>query len=426
MHFRCLSFLFFTGLLVSGCSGSNDDPLPRPGDLDLSYNGDGKVVVAHQGNEVGRAADLQADGKLVIAGGAHAAAGDMAAMIVRLDAEGYPDSTFNGTGKLIFNPSSAQDQAFAVLVQADGRIVIAGEMYNGTGATLLVARFNEDGTPDTTFDSDGRVNVMVGGFATIARAIAQQADGKLVVAADVFNGSNSDFAVLRLKTDGSLDDDFGAGGLATTDFRDAHDQPFAIAVGADGVITVAGYSAGGFPSPHDAAVARFTSTGALDPAFDIDGKKIFSLGTGLSAFHDVVIQPDTRIVAVGDSIVGGLLSHTAVRFDSTGALDTGWGTAGVATYTAGTTHSSAFACALQADGKVLVAGYGYVGGREYFVLTRLSGSGMIDTEFGSAGQAFTEFGSGGECVRAVVIQNDDRIIAAGNSTSGFVAARYLP
>ena len=101
-------------------------------------------------------------------------------------------------------------------IQSDGKIVVAGDVDNGSNDDFAVARYNADGSLDTTFDGDGKVTTAIGTAEIDAYAVAIQADGKIVVAGDAYNGSDNDFAVVRYNADGSLDTTFDGDGKVTT------------------------------------------------------------------------------------------------------------------------------------------------------------------------------------------------------------------
>jgi len=137
---------------------------------------------------------------------------------------------------------SGNDESYAVAMQSDGKIVVAGYSFNGTNQDFAVMRFNADGTPDTSFDGDGAVTTPIAGGNDQAIAVAIQSDGKIVVAgfADVGGGDN-DFALVRYNTDGSLDLPFGSGGKVTTPILGTDDQARAVAIQDDGMIVLAGW-----------------------------------------------------------------------------------------------------------------------------------------------------------------------------------------
>jgi len=163
-------------------------------------------------------------------------------------APGDLDPSFGTGGKVItdftdmlFRPSS--DQAQELALQADGKIVLAGSSYNGAGGDFALARYNPDGSLDTTFGTNGTVTTDFGAdYEESATTFALQADGKIVVAGSSYNGTGDDFALARYNPDGSLDPTFGTDGIVTTDFSGDSDSANDLALQADGKIVVAGHA----------------------------------------------------------------------------------------------------------------------------------------------------------------------------------------
>jgi uncharacterized delta-60 repeat protein len=126
------------------------------------------------------------------------------------------DITFDGDGKVTTDfGSNLYDRANSIAIQSDGKIVVAGESSNGSNPDFALARYNSDGSLDTAFDGDGKVTTAVGSFDDYANSVAIQSDGKIVVAGSSYNGSNTHFALSRYNSDGSLDTTFDGDGKVT-------------------------------------------------------------------------------------------------------------------------------------------------------------------------------------------------------------------
>ena len=193
-----------------------------PGDLDLSFGGTGIVATlptlagtGFNGNDVLQ----QADGKLVVAGYRYNKKGIRNFAVVRYNSDGSLDSTFNGTGAVttvlsgLLKPS---DYGQSVIQQANGRLVVAGNSFNGANEDFGLVRYNQDGSLDVTFNETGIVTTSVGTGNDKCYSVIQQADGKLVVSGTSYTGSNPDFALVRYESDGSLDTSFGVNGKVVT------------------------------------------------------------------------------------------------------------------------------------------------------------------------------------------------------------------
>src|SRR5262249_55313112 len=209
-----------------------------------------------------------------------------------------------GDGKVITDFGSSYDNGFAVALQADGKIVAAGVSYQGvplfggTGFDFALARYNSDGSLDTTFDGDGKVTTPFGPNDG-ALAVATKTDGKIVSAGSSYqSGTSNDFAVVRYKSDGSLDTGFGAGGMVTTDFSGpSWDYGEKVAIQADGKIVVAGLTENAVVF-QQLTLARYESDGSLDSSFGVGGKIVISALGGASA---LAIQADGKIL-VGSTV----------------------------------------------------------------------------------------------------------------------------
>ena len=226
-------------IVVAGQGGANDIVVTRlnpDGSPDTGFDGDGTIGFDFGGDDYPSGVALQANGRLVVAG--HTSVGRNVAL-VRLDSNGSPDSSFDGDGRKTIDYASERDGASEVLVQPDQKIVVAG---SGTlGSDFVVTRLNPDGSPDTGFDGDGTIGVDFGAD-DFGNAAALQANGKIVVAGDT-SGAGDDVAIMRLQPGGSLDTTFSSDGKQTIDFPgDAYG--YATALQANGRILVAGEAAG--------------------------------------------------------------------------------------------------------------------------------------------------------------------------------------
>src|SRR3990172_470031 len=223
---------------------------------------------------------------------------------------GTLDSTFDGDGMTTTAiarttlTSPGADDARSVVIQADGRIVVAGSSIVGTANNdFALVRYNADGTLDATFDGDGKVTTAIGTDTDQANSVAVQADGKIVVAGYSNNGSNHDFALARHNADGSLDTTFDGDGKVTTAIGMFSDYAYSLALQADGKIVAAGQF---FDSVtvRQVALARYNADGSLDSTFDGDGKVTTAIGTDTDSANSVVVQADGRIVVAGSSYNG--------------------------------------------------------------------------------------------------------------------------
>ena len=320
------------------------------------------------------------------------------------------DVTFSGDGRQITD-FGGSDGATAVAVQADGKIVVAGS----SAGDFALARYGADGTPDASFSGDGFVTTDLGGTDG-GQDVAVQADGKIVVA----GSSGGNFALARYSAGGVLDTSFSGDGLQTTDFG-AADGGTAMAVQADGRIVVGGNSGGNF------ALARYDANGGLDTSFSGDGKQTTDFG-GFDSSNDVAIGADGAIVAVGTHAFGDLraANFALARYSAGGAL------VSVQTTDFGhsqSTYDSGEGVAIQADGHIVVVGYGQeqdqFGG--YYPrdlqLARYDVSGALDSTFSDDGRLATSFGAD-SLGYGVALEGNGRIVAIGKAAGAFTLARF--
>jgi uncharacterized delta-60 repeat protein len=424
-----------------------DRTLPSVGGLDLGFNATGKQTIDFGNDDQANAVAIQSDGKIVMAGSWDGGLADFA--VVRLNPDGSLDHTFGnstlkggGLANYTFGTGTfgGVEKARAVAIQSDGKIVVAGYTdANGSASNpnnFAVLRLNPDGSLDTTFNGTGKQTIDFNADDQ-ANAVAIQPDGKIVLAGS-WDGGAADFALVRLNANGSLDTSFGnttlkGGGLANYTFGTGLfggvEKARAVAIQPNGKIVVTGYTdAGGSTSnPNNFAVLRVNSDGSLDTTFNGTGKQTIDFGNDDQA-NSVAIQPDGKIVLAG-SWDGGHADFALVRLNANGSLDTSFGNTtlkggGLANYTFGTflaTVEKASAVALQADGKIVVAGYTDAGGSRSnpnnFAVLRVNPDGSLDTTFNRSGEQ--TFGLGGnDQANALAIQPDGKIVLAGFTGAG--------
>jgi uncharacterized delta-60 repeat protein len=288
-------------IVVAGRSfnGSNDDfAVVRynvDGTLDTGFGTGGKVTTNFAGgsSDTGLSVAVQNDGRILVAGYS-----DARIALARYNADGTLDPNFNGMGKVTTDIGSGPDITFSVVVQNDGKIVAAGFSDNGNWDFAIV-RYNANGSLDTSFNGTGKVRTPIGSGTDYGNDVALQDDGKIIVAGWSSNGSNDDFAVVRYNPNGSLDTTFGGTGKVTTNFGNANDTGYSVEVQDDGKILVAGLSE--TPDNADFALVRYNTNGSVDMGFGTGGKVITNLGSSRDYGSSVALQGDGKIVVAGAS-----------------------------------------------------------------------------------------------------------------------------
>ncbi|MGH9136915.1 MAG: Ig-like domain-containing protein [Acidimicrobiales bacterium] len=401
------------------------DTAPTPGSLDLSFDGDGKVITPVGSAGQGSAMAIQPDGRIVVAGFSEQGPTGRDFVVVRYNPDGSLDATWGGDGVVAtpVGPGVDRDEAYAVALQPDGRIVVAGETWTGSITHAALARYNPDGTLDDTFGGDGTVVLSIG-TRSVARAVRVLADGRIVVAGgatELAGGVGLWLAVAGLNPDGTLDAGFAGGGAVITTVGN-QSVAHAMVIQPDGSIVVAGRVS--FFNTTLFVVARYGSDGVPDSSFgggDGHVETSFGVGSSGSAPHDIAtavdLHPDGRIVVAGFSSLASRFQMAVVRYRTDGSLDPAWDGDGIVTTPVGTL-SQAFGVTVASDGRALAAGETNTGGNVDIGLVRYSEDGSLDAGFGSGGVVTTDVGSGRNGARAVGVQDDGRILVAGDSRDG--------
>ena len=385
-------------------------------------------------------------GNFVLAGDWGVESGLSKFAAARFTSGGVPDTTFGSNGVLLAELSDAAAQAHAVAIQPDGKMVVAGQAAyftnNSQAYSFALARLNPDGSLDDSFGSNGKVTTPLNS-AEVANAVAMESDGK-IVAAGSLAGGGSDFVLARYNADGSLDTSFGSGGTTAVPVGYGSDDPDAVQIQSDGKIVVAG-SAEDSTSHEQFAVARFNTNGVLDTSFGSSGIVITTFGSppSVAEAYGAGIQPDGKIVAVGLAIATSGSSVTsdmaAARYNTNGALDFSFGSLGrTQANVGGSTLDVGYAMAIQPDGKIIVAGGAGIGDlpgpadywghvNAFVALARFDTNGAPDTTFGNNGTVVSEVGAYSDFAMSLALQPDGKIVIAGASQNGnykWFAQRY--
>lgn len=393
------------------------------GILDTTFgtNIDGKVQTKIGALEACvRGLAIQSDGKIVAAGYSSDDGIQYVFALARYNTDGTLDATFATKGTVTTAIGSTDDKAYAVALQPDGKIVAAGYSTVAGQKVFALARYNTDGTLDTSFDGDGIVTNTGSGRIY---ALAIQSDGKIIAA----GGGTVGFELARYNTDGSLDTSFDGDGIVTTAINGG---AYAVAIQPDGRIVAAGDDWANVPTYSSVAVARYNTDGSPDTGFGANGTVATAFGTADAWANAIALQQDGKIVAGGYGDAGGGVPGSALlRYNTNGSLDTSFDGDGIST--TDSWGQGIEALAIQADGKVVAAGAEYVG-YYLFALARHNTDGSLDTSFGTDGVVTTNVSSNSSSsdseAYAVAIQPDGKIVAAGSGNmsggGGFMLARY--
>jgi uncharacterized delta-60 repeat protein len=318
--------------------------------LDSSFGVHGIARSHLPGNERALDLALQPDGKLVVAGNTSPS---QHITLVRFNSDGTLDTSF-GNGGVTGTNFGTFSFASAVAIRPDGKIV-AGGAIAGSNTSFALVQLNPDGSLDSSFAIGGRQVLDLGAFEEVADVVLQP-DGKVVLAGYIrYPGGHSDLLLARYQLNGSLDTSFGTGGIVTTSVR-AIDQMYALALQPDGKLVGAGFTreSGG---PRDYVLVRYATDGTLDSGFGTGG--IVTGGTGgvFIEGHDLFIQPDGKIV-VGGRSSGSRKDFALARHLGDGSLDPDFGNNGIAYDHFGYGRGGSLeGLALQPDGKIVATGW---------------------------------------------------------------------
>lgn len=416
---RVVAALSIAGILATPAFAAD-------GDLDPTFGKGGKVVTnLGYPAQAGTAMALYPDGRIVVAGFTFDNTANIDFAVARYLPDGSLDPTFGSGGFVATDFFGGEDLPRGVAIQPDLRIVVAGSATQGFNRDFALARYNVDGTLDSSFDGDGKLTTDFfgpSGNGDIASAVAIQPDEKIVIA-----GS----ALVRYSASGALDTTFGAGGFVGTTVFGEGFGALALALQPDRKIVVAGaFAQTGSPTSDDWLLARYDSEGKPDATFGSAGSvKTDFFGKGDSA-RALLLRPDGRIVAAGTaghpSAPGAVFA--VARYLEDGTLDPTFDGDGRQTSDLDGFDEVAFSVAAQSDGKIVLGGYS--ANPDFtldFALVRYNANGSEDTSFGSLGRVRTDFFGGSDGASSIAVQPDDKIVAAGSADFGgfFALARYL-
>lgn len=440
-HTRTFAFM----AIMLGAVMTPDLAQAAPGDLDPTFGVGGRVTTdLRRTTDLANAVAVQPDGKLVVIGETYDN-NDFSGedfVVARYNTDGTLDRTFGSRGRVRTDFPGLAAVPSSVVIQSDGKIVVAGgafPLFTFAG-DFKVVRYNRDGSLDTSFGDGGIVTTTFPGDGSYAFAVALQADGKIIAAGTDFvdfnpgDMSDTDFALARYNPDGTPDTTFGTGGQVTTDFLGKEDDAFSVLIQPDGKIVAVG-SANDPVNFYNFAAVRYLSNGTIDTTFGTAGKVTTDFrGGGFDRAHSAALQSDGSIVAAGFAIaVSGASENFAVaRYNSSGVLDATFSGDGKTQIDFGSCCQAAHQVLVQNDGKIVVVGFPDSESSDSdFVLARLDSAGALDPTFGIGGKVRTSFGNLNGGSLGAALQADGKIVAVGFQAAfskfgvDFALARYL-
>ncbi|MFM8871303.1 MAG: hypothetical protein ACKOFD_06960, partial [Actinomycetota bacterium] len=326
------------------------------GTLDSSFGTGGKVrPTLTTGSDVLRGVALQSDGKIVVVGNTQPVSNTYQFTVGRLNSDGTFDTTFDSDG--LANLGAVDSYAFAVAIQPDQKIVVAGKAKANIADTtydLVLARFESNGALDSTFGTSGVVTTQLSSSDETPASVLVQSDGKIVVAAYGGPSSSVDSYVLRYTSSGVLDTSFSSDGIEPDSLGSGSHYARGLTIQGDGKLLVVGQTYVG--SVPDSFVARYNTTGTPDSTFGTSGISVFAFSGDWENTNGVVHQPDGKINLFG-SVNKASSNHGFIaRLLADGSVDPSFGCSGLETRLEGT--STIFSDGeLLSGGQIVVGGY---------------------------------------------------------------------
>lgn len=391
------------------------------GVLDNNFDADG-IMEWDVGGLSTRGHDVlvQPDGKILACGWASTATSP-AMFINRMWPDGSPDNDFGVLGQSVLILNGLVLQCYAMALQDDGKIIVVGGVNNGQIGQIVIRLNANDGFADPTFGTNG-YTIIPYTNSSFLYDVAIQSDGK-IVAVGLTSESDIDITVVRLNSDGSMDNSFSFDGKVQTDVANS-DWAQGIALDPNGKIIIAGSADHGGGNVNSLLI-RYNNDGSLDDTFGSNGIAETSLSNTVDEFHNVTIDGEGSIYACGN-LQDGDRNMVVAKFHSDGSLDNSFSFDGIVDVDFNNADDRAWDILIQPDSKILVAGSANISGDDFLAMLRLNQNGLSDLTFGNTGTVITPNGTSDEW-RAVELQDDLKIVVAGMTSTGLlrtIVARY--
>ena len=385
----------------------------QDGALDPSF-GEGGIVVTDFGETVDRALGtaIQPDGRIIAVGMSGPSETEFSIAVARYLSDGSLDPDFGSEGKVISNLTANGDLARRVVIQPDGKFVVAGCAEHYSGPRFVVVRYMPDGTMDPEFNGTGwRITSFTG--PSQVNGLALLPDGRILAIGSCASMPVNSFAAARYTTDGEPDPSFGIEGKVLTLVGTGTSVATGLALLPDGRFLICGYAM--VTGEYQAVLVRYLPDGDLDDSFGTGGMVM----TSLTDFHDVsmAVRPlsDERFLVVS----GAGLNRSVSCFLENGTLDPGFGTGGVVLTDLGCA-AGYLDIATQADGRILICSHTVVADIGRAAIARYMPDGTLDPSFGLNGLVTTGYALG-NYANALAIQEEGMVVAVGEVNAGLPA-----
>lgn len=327
--------------------------------------------------------------------------------------DGSFDTTFDTDGQLVTDVNGNWDSCIDILVQSDDKIIAVGT----SGNDLAVIRYDVDGNLDATFGTAGIKLISIAGSPYATKGILQS-DEKIIIFGSLTSASPSELFLVRLNSDGNIDNTFGNNGIVQTNIGNDSQSAGGLKIQSDGKIIISGTTENYSPWNSDILLMRFNNDGSPDNTFADNGQLIINIdevegNPTLDYGIEILLQPGGKIIVIGNTDISGS-KLVLIRLNSDGLVDTTFGTSGYVFDFFNTTYDLFTCAALQDDNKIIVGGESSYGGNNAFALIRFEANGAIDNSFGTSGKVMNTVDNFSAYAKDIVIQNDGKIVLVGS------------
>lgn len=345
--------------------------------------------------------------------------------VAKIKVDGSYDTNFNGTGWVSIDIEGKDQFARSLALQPDGKIVVAGYHFNGSNFDMSVVRLNENGSLDNSFDEDGKLILNFGSTDNVNKVLTTS-DNKILLAGRIYNGINSDIAIVKLNNDGSFDNDFGVEGVSDIDLTNKNEYVYDALLDGDKIV-IGGE--GDIEGNSVFLIAKYNSDGSPDMTFGGNGYATQQVGTSYSSVLSLKKMTNGHYMLAGGTNINNEDEFSMVSFSNNGLLNLDFSEDGMLTFNAKAGNEYLKNLIVQEDGKIIAAGdVAGNGSISDFGITRFNANGSIDDQFGSNGLTVTDFEQGNDNLAMVAITENKKIIALGhsslNNSHSIVIARY--
>jgi uncharacterized delta-60 repeat protein len=347
--------------------------------------------------------------------------------LAMLNPDGSLDQNFGFNGRVVTDLNALNAFTYSAGLTPDGKIIQVGYGVFASAAEIILVQYNQNGSLDLGFGNAGIHRIELPAANVAALDHVYQPDGKLLLTG-LFDDGITWFMVMRLNQDASTDSTFGTDGIATAAYGVLGNYPWDIALQGDTGIVIVGTSE--WPGNDKyTVVTRFDSSGVKDEDFGSTGFAVIDFGNQDNDGAALLVQDDGKILVAGNANTGGDEFFTLSRLNTDGTTDLTFGNLGHSACYFLLGDSYAQDMAMQADGKIVIAGRSNNGSDNDFAMVRYDQNGDLDPDFGDVGRVVTDFGNGTDQAHALLLQDDQLIVLAGSASNGsdsdFAAARYI-